>query len=234
MKLNVGYLTLRRIERLARLNSYIWENIAPYVAGKDVLEIGSGVGVYTDFLLKAGKNVVSIDAEPHVIKVLTRKYKAAYPSFEAYAMGAEDKALAENIGRRFDSIICLNVLEHVLDDRAALANMSKLLRPDGTLVLLVPAIKFLFGTLDINLEHHRRYSFSEIKEKLRDSGFKVEKHFYIHFAGIFGWFLRSRIIKSGVLNKNDLKIYDSLIPLFRFIDRLVLKRIGQTMIIIAK
>ncbi|MFH1790459.1 MAG: class I SAM-dependent methyltransferase [Candidatus Omnitrophota bacterium] len=233
MRAHIGYLTLLRIEKLGRLNRYIWETLKAHIVGDDVLEIGSGIGVYTDFLLGQDRRVTSIDIEPRAIKALNKRYGENNPRFTPILADAADNTLAEKIGKTFDSIICLNVLEHIEDDKTALANMSKLLRRDGKLVLLVPAYKFLYGTLDKNLAHYRRYSFREIREKLSEAGLRVEKHFHIHVAGIIGWFINSRVRKAPLLSKRDLKLYNSLLPLFRVLDRIFCGKVGQSMIIVA-
>lgn len=234
MRLNVVYLTLRRLEKSASLNEYIWKNLSPYVSGMDVLEIGAGAGVYTEFLLKAKKNVTSIDIVPKLINALQKKFKPMYPQFETIALDVSGQNTAEKIKKRFDSIICLNVLEHIKDDQMALFNMAKLLKHNGKVILLLPAFKFLYGSLDKNAGHYRRYSYRDIKSKLEKTGFKTEKHFYLHFLGFFGWLVRSRVTGDSALRRGDIKLYEKLMPFFKFMDKITFRLMGQSLIVIAR
>lgn len=232
MKFNIGYLTLRRIGPLKNINGYLLGEIFPYISGEDILEIGSGIGTYTESFLKAGKNVTSIDTIPQINEMLRKRFGHRYPTFGFITGDISDDTIVGRINKKFDTIVCLNVLEHVRDDEKAMSNMRRLIKADGRLILQVPALKFLYGTLDKNLGHYRRYTLREIKDKMRDNGFSVDKHFYLYFAGIFGWYIRSHITKNVALGKQDLKVFNALLFLFKLIDRITFKSIGQSLIVI--
>ena len=94
----------------------------------------------------------------------------------------------------FDTVVCLNVLEHLEDDTRALKIMNQLLRPGGRLILLVPAYQFLYGSVDRSLKHFRRYSRKTLVAKLRQTNFKIERSYYMNLLGVFGWFYNNRLI----------------------------------------
>src|SRR6185436_9726599 len=91
------------------------------------------------------------------------------------------------VGERCDTAVCLNVLEHIADDRGSLASIHRLLEPGGRLVLLVPAIPAIFGTLDDKLGHFRRYTPRHLRERYAEAGFQMRHIEYFNLAGIAGW-----------------------------------------------
>ena len=114
---------------------------------------------------------------------------------------------------RIDTVVCLNVLEHIEDDRATLADMYDLLQPGGRLVLLVPAFARLYGTLDEHLRHFRRYEKDELEGKVREAGFVLENLMYLNRPGIFGWWLNGKLLRRRVLPRSQLLAFKLLMPL---------------------
>src|SRR5207244_13246114 len=107
------------------------------------------------------------------------------------------------LAERLDTVVCLNVLEHIEDDAASLRAMHDLLRPGGgkggRLVLLVPALRVLYGTLDEALGHFRRYVPDELAAQLRTAGFRVRHLEYFHLAGARGWCLTGRLLRRRLI-----------------------------------
>src|SRR5207247_8882806 len=87
------------------------------------------------------------------------------------------------VAERLDTVVCLNVLEHIEDDRASLRAMHDLLQPGGRLALLVPSLRALYGTLDEALGHVRRRVPAEPAGKVRAAGFRLRRSEYVHAAG---------------------------------------------------
>ena len=136
-------------------------------------------------------------------------------------------------GQRFDTIICLNVLEHVEDDRGSLVAIRAMLAPGGRLVLLVPALPAIYGTMDRELGHHRRYQRAALADLLRSTGFNVAHTEYFNLAGVPGWWLAGRVLRRPMIPAGSLKLYDVLVPLFR-LERLLPWRVGQSLIAIGE
>ena len=109
--------------------------------------------------------------------------------------------------------MCLNVLEHIEDDRGTLANMFDVLQPGGRLVLLVPAFARLFGTLDTHLRHFRRYEKDELDSKLREAGFVIEDLRFVNRPGILGWWLNGKVLRRRVLPRSQLFAFKFLMPM---------------------
>jgi SAM-dependent methyltransferase len=124
-----------------------------------------------------------------------------------------------DIGRyhqyHIDSAICFNVLEHIEKDERALENIFNLLEPKGRLLLFAPSHRWLYGSLDQHLSHHRRYDREELKKKLENTGFKVILLKHFNRIGILGWYLNGKILRRKRLPSFQLRIYNFLVPLFK-------------------
>ena len=119
------------------------------------------------------------------------------------------------MGERIDTIVCMNVLEHIEDDAGTLADFCRVLQPGGHLALLVPAMPALYGSLDENLRHYRRYEKGGLATLVGRAGFTVESVRYLNRPGVLGWWLNSRVLKRRVLPKRQLGAFKWIMPLLR-------------------
>ena len=143
------------------------------------------------------------------------------------------KIVYKDLKEKFDSLVLLNVLEHLPDDNYALENCKFLLKPKGTLIILVPAYKFLFSRMDKELHHFRRYTAKSLRKKIAAQSFQINKSFYFNFLGIFAW-LYGKIFKLKVLPSSEMNVFNRLVPLGRLLDKIVFQRTGLSTIVIAK
>jgi SAM-dependent methyltransferase len=198
--------------------------------GRRVLEIGSGIGNLSAFLLDAERLVLTDTREEYLDRLRARFAQHSNVAVARLYLPAELGALA---GHQFDTIICLNVLEHVDDDASSLQAMRRMLAPAGRLVLLVPALPALYGTIDRALGHHRRYQRGPLTALLQATGFKVAHVEYFNLAGVPGWWFAGRVLRRQTIPAGSLKLYDALVPLFR-LERLLPWRVGQSLIAIGE
>jgi SAM-dependent methyltransferase len=212
-----GHRTLRRVERLRRYNQYLWERINPYV-GCRVLEVGSGTGNMTRYFVSRPL-VVATDMQPEYLELLRRAFgRNQNVSVERFDLTEPDDG---EIGRyEFDTIVCLNVLEHIEDDGAALARFHNLLPRGGRLILLVPMLPALYGSIDRALDHKRRYTKAEVAAKLEAAGFEMTHVSPLNVLGIPGWYLNSRILRRTAVPGIQARINDFLTPLLRLEQKL--------------
>ena len=119
----------------------------------------------------------------------------------------------------FDTVICLNVIEHIQDDRAALKNIKKVLAVGGKAIILVPQGQWNFGTLDIVLEHKRRYSEESLRQLAADCGFEVQQILRLNRVGTLAWFINGKLIRRQSFGLLQIWALNWLTPLFRVIDR---------------
>lgn len=198
--------------------------------GRRVLEIGSGIGNLSAFLLDADRLVLTDTREEYLDRLRTRFANHPNVAVSRLFLPTELGAVA---GQQFDSIICLNVLEHVEDDSSSLHAMHRLLAPGGRLILLVPALPALYGTIDKALGHYRRYQRAPLTSLLQATGFKVAHIEYFNLAGVPGWWFAGRVLRRQTIPAASLKLYDALVPLFR-LERLLPWRVGQSLIAIGQ
>lgn len=225
----VGAATLELLADAPNYNRWMFDRLRPWV-GQRVLEIGSGIGNLSAFLLDRERLVLTDTALDYLDRLRERFAGHANVGVTHLYLPDDHAGLAEE---RFDTIICLNVLEHVEDDHRSLVVMRRLLAPGGRLVLLVPALSALYGTLDVALGHHRRYGRRDLTDKFIAAGLAVRHLEYFNLAGIPGWWLTGRVLRRRLIPSGSLKLYDALVPLFR-LERFLPWRVGQSLIAIGE
>jgi glycosyltransferase involved in cell wall biosynthesis len=212
-----GYVTLDRLSSLTRYNRWIWESIAPYV-GTRVLEVGSGIGNMTRLLYGRRDLIVATDVEQAYIDILRNRF-LRNPTITVARLNLDSDDDCRKLQQyEFDTVVCLNVLEHIENDRGALRRLYDLLTPGGRVLLFVPADQNLFGTMDTQVGHYRRYSRKTLEQVIRDSGFEVEKINYQNIFGRFGWWLNGRVLRRDHLPGGQSRIFDLFVPLLRAIE----------------
>ena len=225
-----GAATLERLAADApQYNRWLTARVAPWV-GRRVLEIGAGIGSMAEFFIDRERLVLAEPDASYRERLAARFAGRANVSVVPLRLPAVDSGLA---AERLDTVICLNVLEHVEADGAALEAMRGLLAPGGRIVLLVPALRFLYGSLDAALGHYRRYAAGELRAKVAAAGLRLKHLEYFNLGGVLGWWLTGRVLQRTIIPTGSLRLYDALVPLFR-LERFLPFRIGQSLIAVAE
>ncbi len=207
-----GYVTLERMGKLSRYNDWIWQSIAPYV-GNRVLEVGAGIGNMTRVLY--GRDlIVATDLELPYLHILRNRF-ARNPTIEVERLDLNSDDCLALKRHEFDTVVCLNVLEHIEDHEGALQRLYEVLMPGGRLALFVPADQKLFGTMDTQVGHFRRYSREELQRLMEAAGFVTEKMTYQNIFGRFGWWLNGRVLKRAHLPGGQSRLFDLAVPILR-------------------
>jgi glycosyltransferase involved in cell wall biosynthesis/phospholipid N-methyltransferase len=199
-----------------RFNRWMADTISPF-PGARVLEIGAGMGNVTRQLCRRRKRYVATDPNPEYVERLRMAFRHR-PLIEVARLDVEDEADIASFGSSFDTVICLHILEHLVDDAQALRHIRTLLEPKGRLILLVPNDPSSFGTLDLALGHQRRYARSPLTKLLEDTGYSVETILDFNRISMPGWQITGKILKSATVSIAGLKIFDSLVWIWRKID----------------
>ena len=211
---NVGHVTLARLGRLEPYNRWLVDRFRAAL-GRRVLEIGSGFGNLTRHLADR-ELVVASDLDPVAVEYLKGVFRdQSSVRVVSYRFPLDAGVRDEIRALQVDTIVCCNVLEHIEEDERALADMRDVLPPGGRLILLVPAMARLYGTLDEQLRHFRRYEKPELERKLSKAGFRVEQCGFLNRPGVFGWFVTGRILKRRVLPRSQLWAFSLLFPLLK-------------------
>jgi len=186
------------------------------LCGMRVLEIGSGTGNLTRQLIPRRRYVAS-DINPLYLHTLAA-LKRDRPYLEAQYTDVTDLASFPSMEERFDTVICLNVIEHVEDDRGALSNIRSALAPGGRAIVLVPHGGSLFGTLDEVLGHKRRYTEASLRRLAEDAGFTVRQVIRFNRVGSAAWWLNGRLLRRRSFGLLQMMALNLLTPVFRVVD----------------
>jgi len=209
-----GSEILARLNRVGRFTKWMADTIKPYM-GERVLEIGAGIGNLTEQLVPRSKYWAS-DINPHYLSRL-ENLKHSRPYLE---VKHTDATVAETYPEeQFDTVVCLNVVEHLENDVGALENIHRALDDDGRAIVLVPNGPGLYGTLDKVLGHYRRYTREQIVSVCERAGFTVEKALKFNHFSAPGWWWNGRILKKETFGFWQMKILNMLMPVLRPIDR---------------
>jgi glycosyltransferase involved in cell wall biosynthesis len=206
---------LHSLERARRFNGWMADTIRPWV-GDRVLEIGAGIGNITNWLIPRDRYLAT-DINPNYLHYLDN-LAAGKPYLSVGRVDLEDSQSFRDLNCTVDTVICLNVLEHVQDPAAALENTFDVLSPGGRLVLYVPRGQRLFSTLDEVLGHRCRYSRDSLTAELLAAGFEIEHLRDFNRLSVPGWWWNGRVLKRRTFSRLQLKILDVLTPLVRRID----------------
>ncbi len=228
-----GYATLANLEAGApNYNAWLGERFSAH-AGRRVLEIGAGIGTITSHLARGREKVMALDVDPLYIRRLQNRFRGT-PQVEPHL---SDVALADWQALRaqdFDTVVLSNVLEHIEDDGEALRRFSRLLPAGGKLLMFVPALPALFGSLDEAVGHYRRYSPAKLREALEANGFDVESVEWMNLIGIPGWFLNGKLMKRRVMPPLQLRLYDTVAPMLARAESKVKLPIGLSLFCVAR
>jgi SAM-dependent methyltransferase len=228
-----GLSVLDVISSADKFNYWMYETIAPFSSGT-ILEIGSGVGNISQYFLKDNKNIYLSDIRLNYRNIIQNKFNLDHT--RVIDIDIIDSDFSNNYREllgKFDSVFCLNVVEHLEDDNLSIENMLKLLKPGGELTVLVPAFQFLYNKFDVNLEHFRRYNRKTILKLMTKHG-ELIKVFYFNSIGILGWFVSGKIFKNNTIQKGEMKLYNYLVPFIKIFDRLTLNKIGLSVVCVIK
>ncbi len=210
-----GAMTLKLLEKASHYNRWIHETIRPYL-GRDIVEVGAGIGNITRYLLPHGR-VTATDMAPAYLAELRRSF-GAFEHVRVKPLDISRNSFPES--EIYDTVVCLNVLEHVEDDAEALRNMRRLLRPGGRAVVFVPANPRLYCEIDRGVGHHRRYLKEELGRKLVAAGFRLEHLRYHNTIGALGWWFHGKVLRRKALTGGAIRGFDWTMPLLRLLERI--------------
>lgn len=220
-------------ERMTHARNYFaWQRrLVTRELGRRVVEVGCGLGNFTEMLLDRDV-VIAVDAEPGCIERLKERYPNRN-NLHAFNCDARSPAFAELATFRPDSCVCLNVLEHIHDDAGALQAMASLLAPGGVIVLLVPAFQALYGPIDRNLGHCRRYSRRSLIRLAEAAGLRIRRAHYMNFLGFFGWWANAHVLRREAQSERQIGIFDRyLVPVLSRLEDWVRPPFGQSLFVV--
>ncbi len=213
-----GSQILTRLARAPRFNAWMADTIRPF-CGDRLLEIGSGVGNLSRALLPRSAFVAS-DVNPLYLQTLNN-LAADRPYLSASYCDVSDLSSYPRTQEGFDTVICLNVLEHVTDDRQALLNIRSVLAEGGRAIVLVPQGPWNFGTLDRVLGHQRRYTRQTLARLAAQCGMKIGDLIEFNRIGTLAWYLNGKLLRRHSFGLGQVWALNLLTPLMRRLDGLL-------------
>ncbi len=227
MKITNDHLTLESVSQMPRYNQWLISRFQAYF-GQNILEIGSGIGTLSQLLPSTTQKTLT-DINPEYLQQLESLHlgKVLFCDIQ--------KPLPPSLKTKsFDTIFTSNVLEHVEDDQKAFKNIYRLLQKGGHLLLFVPAKQSVFGELDRQLFHFRRYEKETLKAQLEKIGFKIEKIRYYNFLGFFSWWLNSKVLHQKYIPPHSAYLFDQLFTPLLYLEESLPLPLGQNLLVIAK
>lgn len=219
--------------RQPRYRRYQFELIASH-CGQSILEVGAGVGEFSAQFTDRERLVLT-DVDPLAVAELGRRF-ADRPEVEAREfdldgpLGLDGDASDDTV----DTVVAINVLEHIEEDVAALKSLARMVTAGGTIVLWVPAYQALYGDFDRKVGHVRRYTPATMRRAVEGAGLDVRVCRPVNFLGGLAWLLAVRMGGAGNPNPRMVAIYDRLVvPVTRVLDRLR-PPFGQTVLCVAE
>jgi SAM-dependent methyltransferase len=230
----------RDLESMSLARNYhrwILDLFAPHL-GRRVVEVGAGTGSFSELLLAREPESLTL-VEPseemhrllveHVGRLPTRARVRVHN--DTFARVARRLTEAE----RPDSVIYVNVLEHVEDDEAELRLVADALAHGGRAFIFVPAFGWLYGSFDRQVGHRRRYTRGELEAKCVRAGFRIVKSAYFDAAGVLPWWLKYRVLRSEKMEPAAVRFYDRFcVPVVRRVEALIPPPLGKNVLLVAE
>jgi ubiquinone/menaquinone biosynthesis C-methylase UbiE len=197
----------------------------------EVIEAGAGIGQITEALLGIPevRRVVAVEPDAG----FCRQFRARLPTMELIEGTVADLPT----GTACEAILCINVLEHIREDTAEMARFAELLKARrGALCLFVPARPEIYAPIDKDFGHFRRYTRPELRKKLIEAGFAIERLHYFNFVGYFAWWANFCLLKKRAFEVQKVRAFDRLIfPAVHAVEsKLMRPPFGQSLLAIAR
>ena len=223
---------LEALTALRRYREWIMAYFSPFLAG-NTLEVGAGIGNMSKHLSPFVSTLDLVEPSSNLVGTLKTRFShsdkisVTHETFEGFVSTKSAKS--------YDCIVMVNVLEHIEDDRAALKECYRILRPGGHLLILVPALQFLFSKLDEVVGHCRRYERPDLEYKIQECDFHLVELRFFDLVGVLPWWLLNTVGGATGFNPQLVSLYDALaVPVTRLIESAFTPPIGKNLIAVLR
>ena len=225
---------LETMSEAVRYQAHIFRLVRPYL-GRHVLEVGCGIGTTSLRLTEIADRLVCIEPNLNCVS-RARAALDGNPKISLRICNLEECDRGELIQQRFDTVVCVNVLEHIEDHVQALTVFRELVAPTGGRVLIfVPAVQAAYGPLDAALGHHRRYSKPSLRAAFAAAGLELETLRYTNPIGLLGWMYNLYVSGNTEHTTDQVRLFDRLVaPWALPIERLVQPPIGFSLFAVGR
>lgn len=202
-------LDLETVQAARRYAEHVFRLFRPYI-GRRVFEVGSGIGTMSKRLVGVADVVVGIEPNP-ACAARVQEAMAHDDRFTLRSCHLEECDVVELAAHRFDTVFCVNVLEHIADDVEALRTFREVVVAGGHVLVFVPAVQAAYGPLDAELGHHRRYSKQSLARAFAGADLVLEQIRYTNPIGLLGWLYNAYIARSRAHSPTQIKLFESLV-----------------------
>jgi SAM-dependent methyltransferase len=228
-----GAETLDIMAAAPRYNEWQYRQIERFI-GSRVLEVGAGIGNMSQHIVTGDREMVVLTDPDEAYRSALRKRFTGESKVIVEPLRLPDIAAIHTLAAmRLDTAVALNVVEHVEDDVGALRQLGEVVSPGGLVVVLVPALPSIYGSLDEELGHFRRYTRRSLADAFNDAGLELVHMAWFNRAGVLGWWLNARVRRRRLIPLAQLRLFDALVPLFRF-EKVVPLPFGQSLIAVGR
>jgi len=215
-------------------HKWILEEFRPFL-GKKLVEVGAGTGSFSEMLIEENPKNLALVEPSEMFKFLEQNISQIETGAVVNFYNSIFAETAHKLDEKPDTIIYVNVLEHIEDDAGELEKVYETLEPGGHCLVFVPAFMSLYGAFDKKVGHFRRYTKNELEVKAIAAGFKVVKSKYFDFVGIFPWYIKYKLLRSENLESGAVTAYDKFaVPLTKQFERFLKFPVGKNILTILK
>ena len=210
----------------------------PYL-GQNIVEVGAGAGSFSELVLAEHevRTLLLIEPSHDLFERLSTRVRELNTDVKVDVHHGNflSATMLIKSQRVVDSVFYINVLEHIAEDEQELDLVKETLSRNGYLFLFVPALTWLYGSFDEQVGHVRRYTKTELEQKLRRSGFRIVRSSYFDFPGIAPWWIKYCLLKSSRMEPGLVKFYDQfIVPVVKRIESIASPPIGKNVIVVAQ
>ena len=227
MESNAQTFWLNNLKLADQYNSWIFSQIFPYL-GREVLEVGCGNGNFTELLAQKCPRVVAVDLNEEYVRAAQTRLKEK-PGVEVLVTDATQLQWE----RSFDTLVMLDVLEHIEDDVKMLRQLGSCLKPGGKLVIKVPALDCLYSSMDKAIGHYRRYKKKTLIKTFRQAYLSRPLVWYFNLSGIPGWWLNGQVLGRTTPPSEQVALFNQVVPFLRVIEGRLKPPIGLSLFAVA-
>lgn len=210
---------------------WIIEKFKPYL-GDVVAEIGAGNGNFTNFLVNEKiKRIFALEPSDNIYPLLKNRFKEKK---EVITINAFLSEKCQEFSEFFDSVLYVNVLEHIKSDKEELAFAYKTIKKSGFILIFVPALPWLYSKFDKKIGHFRRYSKKNLTEVVQKSGFSIRNISYFDSAGVILWYIVF-VLLGKTTTRTNVSLFDKfIVPPMRFFENLIRPPIGKNLLVVGE
>lgn len=219
------------LEEARCYSDHVFSLFEPFI-GRRILEVGAGIGTMSRKLVRAADLVIGVEPNANCFARLESAMRSE-PNFRMELRHLEECDPGDLHRQQLDTVYCVNVLEHIADDVAALRMFKDVIVPRGHVLIYVPAFQSAYGPLDAELGHHRRYSKRTLAAAFEKAGVELVRLRYANPIGLIGWMFNSHVMKARHHSLGQVRLFERIVaPWALPLERLIPPPFGSSLMAI--